>query len=442
MEESGSLRYRAVRTLYLSLLGAGVSVCAALLTLAFVAILRAAHPYLFSLSGYPILFIAVPGIGLSAAQFVSRRWAHDIKGHGIPEIQYRVRDREGDIPLKGAGAKTLSSLITIAFGGSAGQAGPVALIGATTGSATGSLFRLSRKERNILIGAGVASAVTTLFHTPVAAVLFTLELILVEYSLAAVIPVLAATGVAFLGLSLAGFPIPLIPLQADILLSPALVTALAVTALLSAFIAWGWMKVQFAIETFFIRSRIPESLEALIAGLLVGTLSYLSILLSGEHVVSSADTEFLHHLLSGDISAPVLLMILLLLKFIANPLTLGAGGSGGVFAPSLFLGACAGVSIAGFAGQLFPLPPDAFIICALAGMSSVLAGVSGALLTSIVLSVEMTGDVSLLPLVALTAGLSYLINWLLNRDTLYSAKLKKEEAEESTEKQGGKVDVQ
>ncbi len=422
-----AFRKAALRTGYLSILASFVSLCASALSFAFIMILRIVHPLVFSLSRYPLLFVMIPAMGLPLAQVISRRWAKGIKGHGVPEIQYSVRDRNGYVPLKSAAAKTVASLITIMSGGSAGQAGPVALIGATAGSAAGTLFHLKPAERIILIGAGVASSVATLFHTPITALLFTLELILIEYSALSVIPVIVSTAVVMQVISLAGFSSPLIPVSLSLDFSPPLFLAVVMTLSFSALIAWGWMKVQFGIEAAFIRSTVPESLEAMVAGILVGTLSYLSFRVSGEHMVSAADTAFLQHLLNGSLTAPLILFLLFLMKFIANPLTLGAGGSGGVFAPSLFLGATAGAAVAGFVSTVYPLPPEAMILCALVGMSSVLAGVTGAVLTSIVLSVEITGAYSIISLVMISAALSYLLTRVMNRETLYSAKLKREE---------------
>ncbi len=428
VKEKEGFRETALRTGYLSFLSILVSLAAVFFSYSFIMILRSVHPLIFSSSTAPVLFFIIPAIGLPLARIISRTWARDIKGHGVPEIQYSVRDRGGYVPLRSAIAKTAASMITIMSGGSAGQAGPVALIGATTGSAAGSLLNLKSTERIILIAAGVASAVTTLFHTPITALLFTLELVLVQYSDLAVIPIIFSTATALFCASLLGYSFPLIPVHVVFSFSPSLALAAAVTAVLCALIAWGWMKVQFAIEDFFIWSKIPELIEAMAAGLLVGALSYISFRVSGEHMVSAADSTFLEHLFSGSLNAPLILFMLFLMKFIANPLTLGAGGSGGVFAPSLFLGATAGAAAAGLLALFLPLPPEAFIICALIGMSSVLAGVTGAILTAIVLPVEVSGTYPLIIIVMACAGLSFLLTRVMNRETLYSAKLKREES--------------
>ena len=435
MKDAGRVSACVKRTGYLSLLAVSVALGAALLSYLFIMILRTAHPLLFSLTRYPLLFILIPAIGLMAAQFVSRRWAQGVKGHGVPEIQYSVRDRGSVIPLRGAAAKTLSSLITILAGGSAGQAGPVALIGAVTGSAFGNLLHLQRHERMILIGSGVASAITVLFHTPVTALLFTLELIYISYSVCTIIPLIISTAGVFWGLSAAGLSYPLIPLEPSISLSPSFLAAALLTVIFSSLIVWGWGKVQFGIESFFIRSTIPQALEACIAGLLVGLLSLLSYRISGTDMVSAADTAFLAQLFQGSFSSPLILFLLLLMKFIANPLTLGAGGSGGVFAPSLFLGASAGFVTAGSVALFFPLSFDAVLLCTLIGMSSVLAGVSGAVLTAIVLASEMTGSMSPLLVVACGTGISVLFTRRMNKDTFYSAKLKKNESERGENRQ-------
>jgi len=423
------------RTGYISLLAVSVSLGAALFSALFIMILRTAHPLLFSLTRYPLLFILIPAFGLMAAQFVSFRWAQGVKGHGVPEIQYSVRDRDGVIPLRGAAAKTLSSLITILAGGSAGQAGPVALIGAVAGSAFGNFLHLQKQERMILVGSGVASAITVLFHTPVTALLFTLELIYIRYSVSTVIPITISTAVVFSGLSAAGLSYPLIPLEPGFSLSPSFIVAALLTVIFSSLIVWGWGKVQFGIESFFIRSTIPQAFEAFIAGLLVGLLSLLSYRISGTAMVSAADTAFLTQLFQGSFPSPLILLLLLTMKFIANPLTLGAGGSGGVFAPSLFLGASAGFVTAGTVALFLPLSFDAVLICSLVGMSAVLAGVSGAVFTAIVLATEMTGSLSLLPVVACGTGISVLLTRRMNKDTFYSAKLKKNESERGEERQ-------
>ncbi len=424
MEDARRFTAVVVRTGYLSLLAAAVSSVSVLLSFVFIMVLRTAHPVLLSLVQYPLLFILIPACGLVCAQYVSRRWAHGVKGHGVPEIQYSVRDRGGYIPVKSAAAKTISSLITILTGGSAGQAGPVALIGATTGSALGSLLRLEKQERMILIGSGAASAITLLFHTPVTAVLFTLELIYIRFSARTVIPLVISTALVYSGLSGVGLSFPLLPLEAVLALSPAFLAAAVLTAAVSSLIAWGWQKVQFGIESFFIRSTIPEALEAFIAGLLVGLFSLVSFRISGTAMVSAADTAFLSHLFQGSLSSPLIVFLLLSMKFIANPLTLGSGGSGGVFAPSLFLGASAGIAVSGTIALFLPLPAEAILLCALIGMASVLAGVSGAVLTAIVLTAEMTGSLSPLLVVASGTALSVILTRLMNRDTFYSAKLK------------------
>ena len=227
-------------------------------------ILRTAHPLLFSLTRYPLLFILIPAFGLMAAQFVSFRWAQGVKGHGVPEIQYSVRDRDGVIPLRGAAAKTLSSLITILAGGSAGQAGPVALIGAVAGSAFGNFLHLQKQERMILVGSGVASAITVLFHTsgdgsPV-------------HSRTDIYPILSVHGYSYHHFHSGGFlrsyllqvlSYPLIPLEPGFSLSPSFIVAALLTVIFSSLIVWGWGKVQFGIESFFIRSTIPPGFRSI-----------------------------------------------------------------------------------------------------------------------------------------------------------------------------------
>jgi CIC family chloride channel protein len=321
------------------------------------------------------------------------RWARLPDGQTVPDVQLAVAKRGGIVPFRPVVIRTLAAVVTLAGGGSAGSEGPTAVLGSAIGSAVGRALRFQPRRLKILVGCGAAAGISAAFNAPFAGAFFALEEVLGSFSIGAFSPVVIASVVAaitvrpFLG-SHPAFHIPpyggIRPL-AIVLLYPLLGIA---CGLASAF----YSKLFFATSDAFQRVR-PHWLRPLLGGLAVGLLGYFggSLLMGTGHLAIPIE-------MFGGI-AWYLLIGFAFAKMLATSLTLGSGGSGGLFTPTLFVGAAFGGGIGVLAHQLLPhfgLHPEAW---ALVGMAGLIAGTLHAPLTAIFMVFEMTDDYNIvLPL--------------------------------------------
>lgn len=319
------------------------------------------------------------------------RWARLPDGQTVPDVQLAIAKRGGVVPIRPVLVRTLAAVVTLAGGGSAGSEGPTAVLGSSIGSGVGRALRFQPRRLKILVGCGAAAGISAAFNAPFAGAFFALEEVLGSFSIGAFSPVVIASVVAaitvrpFLG-SHPAFHIPpygSINPWAIVLLYPLLGI---LCGLASAF----YSKMYFAVTDLFQRVK-PEWLRPLTGGLAVGLLGYFGggLLMGSGHLAIPIE-------IFGGI-AWYLLIGFAVAKMLATSLTLGSGGSGGLFTPTLFVGAAFGGGIGALAQQLLPrfgLHPEAW---ALVGMAGLIAGTLHAPITAIFMVFEMTDDYNIVP---------------------------------------------
>ena len=349
------------------------------------------------------------------------RFASEAKGHGVPEVMEAVVMRGGLIRARVAAAKVVASALTIGTGGSAGREGPIVQVGSALGSTLGQVFGFSEERITTLVACGAAAGIAATFNAPIAGAIFALEVILgsftVRYFGAVVISSVTASVVSQIFLS--GhqiFTVPAYPLN-----HLGEMPIYVVLGILSALAAIVFIRVLYFAEDLFDSWRVPLPVRTTVGMLLTGVLS----LLIGREVLG-AGLPFIDSSIAGNIDQAVGIMLLLLVgKLVATSLTLGSGNSGGVFAPSLFMGALLGGIVGIIANQLWPevaVNPGAY---AIVGMAAFFSGAARAPITAILIVFEMSRDYKLILPLMLATVLATIIAELLHPDSIYTLKLRR-----------------
>jgi chloride channel protein, CIC family len=344
---------------------------------------------------YTIFF---PAIGLILTVIFLKYLVNDFEGHGVPEVIHSISLKGGLLKLRSAYSKIIGSLITIAFGGSAGPEAPVVVSGAAIGSNISHFFRTNEKIRIAVAGSGAAAAIASIFNAPIAGIIFTMEVIIGDWATIYMLPIAIAsvTGTEVSRL-LNGNQIPftheLLPVHLnDIAMSVFL-------AFFCAFFSVGFIRLMRHLSKTLDNWFKYILLKAFVVGIVLGIMIYFVPEIKGEGY------EFVNSIITGQFSSGIILIILIiLLKIIATSLTLGAGGAGGVFAPALVIGSSTGLFFYVLVQSLFPQmelhsPP----LFALLGMAGMLSGTLQAPLTGIFLIIEITGGYyAILPLLVVS----------------------------------------
>ncbi len=370
---------------------------------------------------FPVALIFMPAVGgLLVAGWMALASKQGETGLGVAGIMEAVALHSSKIGLQGSLARIVGAILTVGFGGSAGPEDPSVQIGATIGSQVAQRLHLSEARVKTLVGCGAAAGLGAAFNAPISGVFFAIEIVLGEFSGAATgLVVLSAVAGAvviqtFLGSSPA-FVVPAYELR-----SPLELAFYAVLGLGAAVVAFLYIKLLDYVENAFEGWAAPNWIKPALGGLVVGLLAYFlrpEILGTGYAAIGDV--------LKGAIANPVILLALVGLKLIATPVTIGSGGQGGLFAPSLFLGAMLGVGFGLIAERLFPgvtAPAPAY---GLVGMGAVLAGAVRAPVTAILLPFEMTQDYHIvLPLMFATV-IASIVARRLEPESVYTVKLKR-----------------
>lgn len=372
--------------------------------------------------------ILVPVIGALGVAFLVKTFAPEAKGHGVPEVIDAIYYKQGRLRPVVVLVKSLASALSIGSGGSVGREGPIIQIGSTFGSAFGQLLRLPTKQCITLIAAGASAGIGATFNTPVGGLAFAIELMLPAVNARTLLPVAVATVVAtyigryFLGLSPA-FDIPELAVPTHHVINPAAFLLFALFGVLVGLLAALFIHSIYWFEDRF--DALPGNYYSrhMLGMLLVGVLLYGMLRYTGHYYVEGVGYATIEDILRGEISSAASLLVLVGAKLLATSLTLGSGASGGVFSPSLFLGAalggCCGLLVETFI-PVFNIPLTAF---AVAGMAGMVAGATGAVLTAIVMLFEMTRDYNAILPVILTAATAYLVRKTISHPSIYTLKL-------------------
>ncbi len=349
------------------------------------------------------------------------RWASEAKGHGVPEVMEAVAIRGGRIRARVALIKILASSLTIGTGGSAGREGPIVQVGSALGSAVGQMFHFSEERVRTLVACGAAAGIAATFNAPIAGTIFAMEVILgsftVRYFGAVVISSVTASIVSQVFLSSQpAFNVPAYPL-----VHLGEIPIYVVLGILAALVAVTFIKVLYTAEGWFDRWAIGLPWKAALGMFLTALLG----LLYPEQLILGSGLHALGEAIADNIDLTVgLLAALLVGKLLATTLTLGSGNSGGVFAPSLFMGAVLGGIVGQIAHGLWPdvaVNPGAY---AIVGMAAVFSGAARAPITAVIIVFEMSNDYKLILPLMLATVLSTLLAELMLPDSIYTLKLK------------------
>ena len=362
------------------------------------------------------LRIWIPALGGLAVGPLVYFLAREAKGHGVPEVMEAVALRSGIIRKRIVVVKSLASAISIGTGGSVGREGPIVQIGSAIGSSMGQVLRISEDRIRTLVGCGAAAGIASTFNAPVAGSMFALEIILGDFGLATFSPIVISSVVAtaisrhFLG----DFPAFLVPTYQ--LVSAWELPLYVVLGFFSALVAVTFTTVIYRTEDFFDNLKFPGYLKAFLGGLILGFMG-----LRFPHVLgvgyAAIDMALMQQL------AWWVLLLLVGLKILATSVTIGSGGSGGIFAPSLFMGAMAGGFFGNVVHHFFPgvtASPGAYSIV---GMGAVVSGTTHGPLSAILILFEMTGDYKIILPLMIACIISSLASGQLLKDSIYTLKL-------------------
>ena len=346
-------------------------------------------------------------------------FAREARGHGVPEVMYAVSRRGGRIAPQVAGVKGLASALCIGGGGSVGREGPIVQIGAALGSTVGGLVRLSESRRRVLVACGAAGGIAATFNAPLAGVFFAMELILSDFAAQSFgMVVLSSVTASVIGRAALGNS-PFLDLPAFSVHHLQEYLLFALLGVIAGAIGVGFTRVLYAIEDICDWAwRGPEWLRPAVGGVLLG------LLLLALPQMYGVGYPVLGRSVAGGYGIAFLL-VLLVGKMLATSLTIGIGGSGGVFAPSLFIGAMLGAAFGQGFGLLAPGivgPAGAY---ALIGMGAVFAGAARAPITAVIIMFELTGEYTIILPLMVAIVVATAVSQLLSKDTIYSLKLRR-----------------
>jgi CIC family chloride channel protein len=366
-----------------------------------------------------LLIIFIPAVGGLIVGLIVYFFAAEAKGHGVPEVMEAVAVRGGKIRPRVVVVKSLASAICIGSGGSTGREGPIIQIGAAVGSAIGQKLSLPPGGVKILLACGATAGIAATFNTPIAGVIFSIELILFELKTRSFIPLVIAsvTGTIISRIFLGREPAFRLPSYSFV--SPYELLFYLLLGLLAGIIAVVFIKIMYSTEDFFGKIPLKPYYKPMIGGLFVGLIGLFFPQLLGVGY-ETVDAVLNESVVIGSIG---LLFILCIGKIISNSLTLGSGGSGGVFSPSLFIGAMLGGAFGIIVHVLYPGFTATYGAYALVGMAAVFAGMSRGTLTAIIIVFEMTLNYNIILPLMFSCVVSDAVSMLLSKETMYTKKL-------------------
>ncbi len=365
--------------------------------------------------------VAIPAAGGLLVGLITRFFAPETKGHGVPEVMAAVATQGGRIRPRVALAKILASGICIGTGGSAGREGPIVQIGSSLGSALGQFLRLPPSELKVLVGCGAAGGIAATFNAPLAGVIFSVEVILLELRTRSFVPlVISSTIATMISRSFLG-PKPAFSVPPYSLRSPWELVLYLFLGFGAAFVGLAETRLLYKLEDLFDGLKLPSPLKAGLGGLLLGGLA-----LAVPQVLGTG-YETVDRILAGELSPAWgiagFFLGLSLAKILALAITLGSGGSGGVFAPSLFVGSAFGAAFGVAVNLLFPGITAPYSAYALVGMAAVFSAASRATLSSIVILFEMTRNYEIILPLMFACVVADIVAWSISKETIYTLKL-------------------
>ena len=417
-----------LRWIYLDLLSIVVGISGGLGAVAFRKLVELSHDFFFGFllpllpNSYFVVLLPVLG-GLIVGPLIYKL-APEAKGDGISHIMIALQRFTGDIRKRAGLVLIFTSAITLGSGGSAGREGPIALIGASAGSAIGKAIRLSARDLKVLTCCGVASGIAATFNAPMGGAIFSMEVISKKFTSLDAVPILLA---AVVGKAVATELIDPVPefVNPNFYFTTFDMVLCFFIGPLFGFLSFLWVKGYYFFEDRFQDLPLPDILKPAVGGLTAGVCGIFFF----EFGIMGVGYEGINNIFMLAARAPatdllLLLLALGLLKMLATSSTVGSGGSGGVFAPTLYIGTMFGLA-AGMLAEI--LAPDQIanpLDYGLLGMGALFAGTAGAPLTCIFMITEMTGNYGGLPSLIICCITSYTVaRILLKGGSIYTIKL-------------------
>ncbi len=377
------------------------------------------------------LYLAYPLAGMFLTVLFVRYIVKDKIGHGISRVLYAISKGNSRLKPHNNWSSIIASTLTIGFGGSVGAEAPIVLTGASIGSNIGRIMKMNYRNITLLVGCGAAGAVAGIFKAPIAGVVFTLEILMLDLTISSIAPLLIS--------SVTAATVSYLLMGRDVLFSFSVSDSFSLSNIpwyIVLGLGTAFISVYFTRATMYLEGQyekiVNPYLRLLTGGIVLGIMILLMPPLYGEGydtirnlLNGNTGALFEHSLFPGINNGWFLLIFILamsLLKVVASSSTNGAGGVGGIFAPSLFIGGLGGYFVARLVNTLgnYTLPESSFT---LAGMAGAMAGIMHAPLTAIFLIAEITGGYSLLVPLIITSTISYMTVIRFERHSIYHKRL-------------------
>jgi len=366
----------------------------------------------------PWQIVLIPAIGGLLVGLITRFFAREAKGHGVPEVMEAVMLRGGRIRTRVVLAKLVASGICIGTGGSVGREGPIVQIGSALGSAFGQMMHLGERRLRTLVGCGAAAGIAATFNAPIAGALFAAEVILGDFAPTQLTPIVISSVAATIVSHHYFGDMPAFLIPSYYLVSSWELVIYGILGLISGLMALLFIKTLYFAEDFFDGplARIPSVVQAIIGGTLIGVMAlrFPEIMGVGYEAIEMALHENL-----------VLRTLLLIsvIKILAVALTIGSGGSGGIFAPSLMIGAMIGGALGTVVHSLWPATTASSGAYALVGAGAVVAAATHAPLTAFMIIFELTNDYKIILPLMIACVIATMLAARFNRASIYTMKL-------------------
>jgi len=360
--------------------------------------------------------VLAPAAGGLIVGLIVYFFAREAKGHGVPEVIEAVMLRGGRIRPRVVVAKMIASGICIGSGGSVGREGPIVQIGSSLGSSLGQWLRLGERRMRTLVGCGAAAGIAGTFNAPIAGALFAVEIILGDFALYQLSPIVVSSVSAtvvchhFLGNS------PAFVVPAYALANPLELLVYAFLGLVAGLVALAFIRALYGMEDLFDGLPCHAILKPILGGALIGVMALWRPEIFGvgyETIGEALQGQWVWHTL----------VILAVFKILAVSLTLGSGGSGGIFAPSLFIGAMLGGAVGHTVHFLWPTATATPGAYALVGMGALVAATTHAPITAIMIIFELTNDYKIILPLMICSVIATLLATRLMDASIYTLKL-------------------
>lgn len=380
--------------------------------------------------------LVAPAIGMVVVSWMVRKWAPEARGHGVPEVQFAVRMLGGRIRARVAALKAVASAISIGSGGSVGREGPIVQIGSSLGSTLSQVLGLGADQTKVLVAAGAAGAIAATFNAPIAGVLFAMEVVLGSFAARSFgLVVIASVTSTAISQAVLGREPAFRLLEDFTLVSEWEFLLYLALGVVTGLVALAYVRSVYWFEDTFDNWRTSPTLKAVVGGLAVGALGFF-----GSELIFGVGHEGVDMALHEEMALG-LMLALVVMKILATSITLAAGGSGGTFAPALFIGAMAGGAFGQVVHGFFPEITASSGAYALVGMAAVFGASAHAPITGIIILFELTDNYRIILPLMLSVVVAYLVASAMYDDSIYSLKLRRKGALTAPRREVGVLDL-